>query len=193
MLQSVECRVQGPLIHLQNVPRNLLDPFGDRPTMQWLGLEGPQDEQIERALQKVQCGSWRHDVERRHYASWCRMSTTSEILRGAGQPPLVHPNSAVSSAPPRSRVDGPSVSSPVAIFRNCRNKSGATPQHLRSSGPMCAHGSDIRQMRADLAGFVRTEISRRAIPDAPRAAGVADSHTAGRSAVVTSAAAGRRV
>lgn len=51
MFQPVQRRIERTLIDLQDVFRNLLDAFGDRPAMQRTGLQGPEDQEIESALQ----------------------------------------------------------------------------------------------------------------------------------------------
>ena len=66
MLQAMESRVEGALVDLQDVLRNLLDAFRDRPAVQGTGLQRPEDQQVERARQDVRDGVSSHGVGCRH-------------------------------------------------------------------------------------------------------------------------------
>ena len=66
MLEAMERRVKRALVDLQDILRDLLDAFGDRPAMQRLGLQRPEDEQVEGTRKQVGNGV---------SSSWCRMST----------------------------------------------------------------------------------------------------------------------
>src|SRR5215212_1344726 len=46
-------RVERPLLHLQHLARDLLDPLRDRPAMRRLEREGLQDQEIEGALHEI--------------------------------------------------------------------------------------------------------------------------------------------
>ena len=60
-------RVQGSLVDWKNIPRDLLDAFGDRPAMHGPRLERPEDEHVERAGQQVRDRLACHSVDSRHY------------------------------------------------------------------------------------------------------------------------------
>src|SRR5438552_2356849 len=77
MLEAVQGRIERTLVDAQHVVGNLLNPLGNRPAVHRTILEGPEDQKIERALEKIDAGYSRHDVERlQQYHPWCRMSTT---------------------------------------------------------------------------------------------------------------------
>jgi hypothetical protein len=69
VFKAMESRIQRTLVHLQNLPRNLLDAFRNRPSVHGAGLECPKDQEIERALQKVEPGLGRHGVDCLQYKS----------------------------------------------------------------------------------------------------------------------------
>ena len=54
MFKAMERRIQRTLVHLQYFSRNLLDPFRNRPPVHGAGLEGTENQEIERALQKIE-------------------------------------------------------------------------------------------------------------------------------------------
>jgi hypothetical protein len=58
----MECRVEGALVDLQDVLRDLLDAIRDRPAVQRAGLQCPEDEEIERARQNIRDGVSSHGV-----------------------------------------------------------------------------------------------------------------------------------
>ena len=66
MLEAMECRVERALIDLQDIPRDLLDALRDCPAVQRVGLQRPEDEQVERARQEVGYCMSSHSVECRH-------------------------------------------------------------------------------------------------------------------------------
>ena len=66
VLEAMERRVERALIDLQDVLRDLLDALRDRPAVQRVGLQRPEDEQVERARQKVGNGVSSHGVGCRH-------------------------------------------------------------------------------------------------------------------------------
>lgn len=43
VLEAVECGVEGTLVNLQYILRDLLNTLGDRPTVQRLALQRPKD------------------------------------------------------------------------------------------------------------------------------------------------------
>ena len=53
VLEAMERRVERALVDLQDVLGDLLDALRDRPAVQRVGLQRPEDEQVERARQKV--------------------------------------------------------------------------------------------------------------------------------------------
>ena len=63
VFEPMEGGIERTLVDLQHVLGDLLDPFGDRPAVQRLGLQRPQDQQVERAGEQVGYGAARH---------WCR-------------------------------------------------------------------------------------------------------------------------
>ena len=56
-LEPVEGRVERPLWHLDDVGRDLSDPFRDGPSVLRLEGEGAEDQQVQRALWQIDaCG-----------------------------------------------------------------------------------------------------------------------------------------
>ena len=53
IFKPVQRGVERALLDLQDIVRNLLDPFGDRPTVHWPGREGLKDEEIEGPLDEI--------------------------------------------------------------------------------------------------------------------------------------------
>jgi hypothetical protein len=53
MLETMERRVERALVDLQDVLRDLLNALGDRPAVERLRLQRPQDEQVERARKEI--------------------------------------------------------------------------------------------------------------------------------------------
>jgi len=52
--------LEGTLIDAQNIVRDCLDPFGNRSAVHRLGLERPKNEEIERAVDKIEVGVFTH-------------------------------------------------------------------------------------------------------------------------------------
>src|ERR1700752_4821119 len=77
MLEPVQCGIERALVALQDVLRDLLYAFGDRPPVQRRRLKRAENEEVERARKKVGSLAARHGVDRRHYSEWCRLSTSS--------------------------------------------------------------------------------------------------------------------
>src|ERR671919_2030070 len=65
VLETMESRIKGALIDLQDVLGNLLDALGDGPAVQGILLQRAQDQQIERAGQQIGCSL--HGVDGRQY------------------------------------------------------------------------------------------------------------------------------
>ncbi len=53
LLQTMERRVEGPLLNLKSFPGNLLDALGDGPAVLGLVGDGPEDQQVERSLDEI--------------------------------------------------------------------------------------------------------------------------------------------
>ena len=53
LFEAVESGIKGPLLHEQNIVRDLLDPFGDGPPVQRGCRDGFEDEKVEGALDEV--------------------------------------------------------------------------------------------------------------------------------------------
>jgi hypothetical protein len=53
MFESREGRVEGALLDLQNLTRQLPDAPRDRPAVLWLELQRLEDQEIERSLNEV--------------------------------------------------------------------------------------------------------------------------------------------
>ena len=51
--QAVQRRIQRPLLHLQHIVRALLDRFGDGVAVRRSEPQGPQNQQVQRALQQL--------------------------------------------------------------------------------------------------------------------------------------------
>src|SRR5438105_908010 len=58
LLDAMEGGVEGTLIDLKHVLRELLDTLGDRPAVARAGDEGAENEEVERALEQVESGRW---------------------------------------------------------------------------------------------------------------------------------------
>src|ERR1035441_2372055 len=54
VLQPVQRRIERSLVDPQHIPRNLLDAFGDGPPVLRPGLQGAENEEVERALQEIE-------------------------------------------------------------------------------------------------------------------------------------------
>jgi hypothetical protein len=67
MLEAMQNWVERALVDLKHVFGDLLETFGDGPTVQRLLPERAQDEQVEGAGQQI--GGSDHGVERRHYCA----------------------------------------------------------------------------------------------------------------------------
>ena len=52
-LQSVPCGIQGTLLNLENFARDLMDSFGNGPAVVGTECECPENQEVERALRKV--------------------------------------------------------------------------------------------------------------------------------------------
>ena len=52
-LEAVESRIEGALLHSQHVVRDLLDALRNGPAVLRLVLDGPQDQQVEGALDEI--------------------------------------------------------------------------------------------------------------------------------------------
>src|SRR6478672_9669459 len=52
VFQAVQRGVKRPLIHAEHVLRDLLDALGDGPAMLGAGLQGAEDEEVQRALEE---------------------------------------------------------------------------------------------------------------------------------------------
>src|SRR5690606_35969118 len=53
VLEAVKRRVEGALVDPQHVARELLDALGDAPPVHRLQRQGPQDQEVQRALEQV--------------------------------------------------------------------------------------------------------------------------------------------
>jgi hypothetical protein len=63
-LEPVERGIEGPLRDLEHIAGDLLNALGDAPAMPRFELDGPEDQEIERALDEI--GSTRLFVTQRH-------------------------------------------------------------------------------------------------------------------------------
>ena len=70
VLEAMERRVERALVDLQDVLGDLLDAVRDRPAVHRVGLQRPQNEQVEGAGQKVGNGA----------VPWCRMPTLTMMV-----------------------------------------------------------------------------------------------------------------
>src|SRR5215831_16578783 len=52
-LQSVECRIKGALLDVENLFRHLLNSVRNREAMPWIMLEGFEDQHVEGAVNEV--------------------------------------------------------------------------------------------------------------------------------------------
>src|SRR5262245_41457741 len=53
VLQPIEGRVERPLVDLEYFARQLMDPFAEGPAVGGAELQGPEDEEVEGALEQV--------------------------------------------------------------------------------------------------------------------------------------------
>jgi hypothetical protein len=53
VLEAVQCRVERPLLHLNDLSRHLLQPLRDRVAVQRSEGNDFEDQQVERALRKI--------------------------------------------------------------------------------------------------------------------------------------------
>ena len=52
-LKPVKRGVEGPLLHLENITGDLLDAFGNRPAVLWAKSNGPENQEVQRTLRKL--------------------------------------------------------------------------------------------------------------------------------------------
>jgi hypothetical protein len=53
LLKAMEGRIERALLHLQHFARHLLNTLGDGPAVHGFGEKSPQDEKVERTLDKI--------------------------------------------------------------------------------------------------------------------------------------------
>src|SRR5262249_9282139 len=71
---TMKCGIQRSLVDLEHVLRHLLDALGDRPAVLRFLLKRTKDQEVERALEKVELSRlWRHSVE-------CRLQSIAPLV-----------------------------------------------------------------------------------------------------------------
>ena len=54
LLEAMECRIEGSLVHTEYVLRDLLDTLRDGPPVHRASGQGPKNQQVECALQEIE-------------------------------------------------------------------------------------------------------------------------------------------